>query len=228
MNRHWRKYWWIPASILLFAFVSIYVVNLKNTQSQSLPVFHPADINPDLVDPHVDKTKAVHTIGDFHLTDQEGNPVTPEIFKNKIYVADFFFVTCPTICPKMTKNMKILQDRFKNDDRVLFISHTVMPEHDSVPVLKQYAIENGIIYGKWYLVTGDKKHIYDLARKHYFAAVSKGDGGPNDFIHTENFVLIDPDKRIRGFYDGTSAEEIDRLTNDIRTLLKEYEIQHLQ
>lgn len=186
-----------------------------------LPVFNPSDINPKLVDESVQGVTKLHRIGAFSLTNQEGKTVTEKDYQDKIYVTDFFFVTCPTICPKMTKQMERVYSEFKSNNEVLFLSHTVMPENDSVPVLKEYAVKHNIDVNKWNLVTGDKKQIYDLARKTYFAAITEGDGGVDDFIHTENFVLIDKEKRIRGFYDGTSENDVDRLINDINTLLNE-------
>lgn len=188
-----------------------------------LPVFNPSDINPKLVDESVQGVTKLHRIGSFSLVNQEGKTITEKDYQGKIYVADFFFVTCPTICPKMTKQMERVYNEFKSNNDVLFLSHTVMPENDSVPVLKEYAIKHNINSNKWNLVTGDKKQIYDLARKTYFAAITEGDGGVDDFIHTENFVLIDKEKRIRGFYDGTSENDVDRLINDINTLLNEYD-----
>lgn len=186
-----------------------------------LPVFNPSDINPKLVDESVQGVTKLHRVGAFSLINQEGETITEKDYQDKIYVTDFFFVTCPTICPKMTKQMERVYSEFKSNNDVLFLSHTVMPENDSVPVLNEYAKKHNIDANKWNLVTGDKKQIYDLARKTYFAAITEGDGGVDDFIHTENFVLIDKEKRIRGFYDGTSENDVDRLINDINTLLNE-------
>lgn len=188
-----------------------------------LPVFNPSDINPKLVDESVQGVTKLHRVGAFSLINQEGKTITEKDYQDKIYVTDFFFVTCPTICPKMTKQMERVYYEFKSNNDVLFLSHTVMPENDSVPVLNEYAKKHNIDANKWNLVTGDKKQIYDLARKTYFAAITEGDGGVDDFIHTENFVLIDKEKRIRGFYDGTSENDVDRLINDINTLLNEYD-----
>lgn len=188
-----------------------------------LPVFNPSDINPKLVDESVQGVTKLHRVGAFNLINQEGKTITEKDYQDKIYVTDFFFVTCPTICPKMTKQMERVYSEFKSNNDVLFLSHTVMPENDSVPVLNEYAKKHNIDANKWNLVTGDKKQIYDLARKTYFAAITEGDGGVDDFIHTENFVLIDKEKRIRGFYDGTSENDVDRLINDINTLLNEYD-----
>lgn len=208
----------IPAIVVVITGMVIAYFLIK---PKVLPVFNPSDINPKLVDESVQGVTKLHRVGSFNLTNQDGKIITEKDYEDKIYVSDFFFVTCPTICPKMTKQMERVVDKFKSNNEVLFLSHTVMPEHDSVPVLKEYAIKYNINSNKWSLVTGDKKQIYDLARKTYFAAITEGDGGVDDFIHTENFVLIDKEKRIRGFYDGTSENDVDRLINDINTLLNE-------
>ncbi len=210
----------IPAIII--AVVGISVAYYMLSRPKKLKVYNPIDINPDLVDKSLQTVDKYHRVGSFKLIDQDGNETTENDFKGKIYVTDFFFVTCPTICPKMTKQMNRVYKAYKGNDDIMFLSHTVMPEADSVPVLKEYANKLGVSLNKWKFVTGDKKHIYDLARKTYFAAVTEGDGGENDFIHTENFVLVDKEKRLRGFYDGTSKEDVDRLINDIYALLYEY------
>lgn len=186
-----------------------------------LPVYQPADVNLSLVDTAVQYVKRYHKIADFALINQNGDTITQDFYKGKTYIADFFFTTCPSICPKMTANMKVLQDRIQDDD-IFLLSHTVTPEIDSVPVLKAYALKNGVDDQKWNLVTGSKKAIYDLARKSYLAAKTAGDGGPFDMIHTENFVLVDRTGRIRGFYDGTQKDEIERILEDIKILKDEY------
>lgn len=211
----------IPSIIVLI--IGITVAYVMISKPKPLKIFNPADINPKLVDESLQGTTKNHRVGDFNLTDQDGNTVTPKDFDDKIYVADFFFVTCPTICPKMTDQMLRVYKELEDNNQLLFLSHTVMPEEDSVPVLKEYADKFNISSERWKLVTGDKKHIYNLARKTYFAAVTEGDGGKDDFIHTENFVLVDKDKRLRGFYDGTSEKDVDRLIKDISTLMLEYE-----
>lgn len=153
---------------------------------------------------------------------QNGKTVTMDDYKNKIYVADFFFTTCQTICPIMTDNMYKIQQELLADQDVLLLSHSVTPEIDSVAQLKRYALEKDVNDAKWNLVTGDKKQIYELARKSYLAVKDQGDGGPFDMIHTENFMLIDKEQQIRGFYDGTNPEEIDRLLDDIKILKASY------
>ena len=188
-----------------------------------LPVYSPYDVNPLLVDKSLQNKKSNHHIADFTLINQNGDTITKADFKGKIYVADFFFTRCQTICPVMAVNMKELQDYFKDDDEVKFLSHSVTPIMDSVPVLRAYADKKGAIDGKWEITTGDKKHIYNLARKSYFAVLDEGDGGDQDFIHTEQFILIDKDFQIRGFYDGTEKDEMQRIIKDIAILKKEYE-----
>lgn len=211
----------IPSLIVVI--IGITIAYFMISKPKPLKIYNPADINPKLVDESLQGTSKNHKVGEFSLIDQDGETVTPTDFEGKIYVTDFFFVTCPTICPKMTDQMLRVYKEFNENSDILLLSHTVMPEEDSVPVLKEYANKFNISSEKWKLVTGDKKHIYDLARKTYFAAVTEGDGSVDDFIHTENFVLVDKEKRLRGFYDGTSKKDVDRLIKDIYTLLAEYE-----
>lgn len=187
---------------------------------KALPVYQPADFNPELVAPELSHIKKYHTVADFELVNQNGDTITQKDYEGKIYVADFFFTTCLTICPIMTNNMEYLQGQILDDPEVLLLSHTVTPEIDSVSRLKQYAMEKGVIDSKWNLVTGEKKQIYELARKSYLAVKTDGDGGPFDMIHTENFILVDRNKRIRGTYDGTKKEEMERLLEDLKILKK--------
>ncbi|MDT0645569.1 SCO family protein [Zunongwangia sp. F260] len=199
----------ILSAIILFSIYSL----LK--PEKTLPVYQPDMVNAELVDTTVQYIRKYHKIADFELVNQNGDTITQEFYKDKIYVADFFFTTCLTICPVMTDHMLKIQQKIKDDPEVFLLSHTVFPKTDSVPVLKQYAKEKGVIDEKWNLVTGDKKQIYDLARKSYLASKSTGDGGKYDMIHTENFVLIDQNRQIRGFYDGTDPEAIENLMADI-------------
>ena len=183
-----------------------------------LPIYQPNMVNAELVDSTLQHVKKYHHIADFSLINQNGDTITQENYRDKIYVADFFFTTCPTICPIMTANLVEVQAALASDPEVLLLSHSVTPEIDSVAQLKKYAIEKGVNDAKWNLVTGDKKQIYELARKSYLAVQEDGDGGPFDMIHTENFILVDKQRRIRGFYDGTKEEEMDRLLTDIKIL----------
>ncbi len=187
----------------------------------ALPVFHPKQLDPRLVDPAVREKEGEHRISDFKLIDQRGDTITLDAIKDRIIVADFFFTTCPTICPKMTKNLARVQEAFPHDQRLAILSHSVTPEMDSVPVLDAYARLHGADPDQWHLLTGDRAQIYALARKSYFACLDEGDGGPQDFVHTENIVLVDPNRRIRGFYDGTSGSATDDLIRDISKLMNE-------
>ena len=209
--------------LFFFSIIFIPVLYFLVKPKDELPVFNPVDVNPRLVDDSVKHISRNHRISDFNLTNQNGEAVTKEDFEGKIYVADFFFTRCQTICPIMTVNMRDLQEEFKNDPDVKFLSHSVTPVMDSVPVLRAYADKNEAIDGIWEITTGDKKHIYDLARKSYFAVLDEGDGGDQDFIHTEQFILVDKKGQIRGFYDGTEKEEMQRIIDDISILKKENE-----
>ena len=191
-------------------------------QESSLPFINKPDFTPEWIEKSDPAYKNIHTVPAFSFTDQDGKTVTEKTVEQKIYVTDFIFTRCGSICPKMTGNMSILQERFKDRDDVLFLSHSVTPDMDSVPVLKRYAEENGVVSGKWFLLTGDENEIYSLAKKQYFAGDTIGyyQTG-NEFLHTENFILVDKQRRIRGVYNGTLAVEMDRLTADIKSLLKE-------
>lgn len=189
--------------------------------SDELRIFHPKDLDARLVDPAVRNTKGEHHISDFALVDQLGRTITLADVKDRIIVADFFFTTCATICPKMTTQMERVQEAYKADDRVVILSHSVTPEMDSIPVLADYAALHRADPARWHFLTGDRKQIYALARRSYFACLDEGDGGPQDFVHTENFVLVDAQRRIRGFYDGTNPTDVDRLIGDIGKLLAE-------
>lgn len=205
---------------ILFVFsavvISLFYTALK--PKKSLPIYNPSDVNPELVDTTVQYIANKHRIADFSFTNQNGKTITQKDYEGKIYVADFFFTTCGSICPKMTTNLVDVQKAFLNNPKVKILSFTVMPDVDSVSVLKEYAKINGVIDSKWNLVTGDKKAIYTMARKSYLAVKQGKPEEQYDMVHTENFVLVDTKKRVRGFYDGTKKEEIQRLIEDINWL----------
>ena len=213
----------LPVFLIMAVFSVGMIIAIYNllTPTKKLPVFNPSDINPKLVDESVVHVRRNHKVADFKLINQNGDTITQDNYAGKIYVTDFFFTRCMTICPIMTNNIWKLQEVFKDDDDIRFLSLSVTPVIDSVSVLKEYAISKGVIDAKWNITTGDKKHIYELARKSYFAVLEEGDGGLQDFIHTENFILVDKKKQIRGFYDGTNSEDIERLILDIRILKNE-------
>jgi len=178
-------------------------------------------VTPELVDESIQFVKKYHTIAPFSMTNQNGETITEKEYDNTIYVADFFFTTCPSICPIMTKNMHTLQEKLVDLPQVKLLSFSVTPQIDSVAQLKRYALKNKVDDTRWNLVTGKKKEIYELARKSYLVVKDDGDGGPYDMIHTENFVLVDKQKRIRGFYDGTQLEAMDDILHDIELLVSE-------
>ena len=207
--------------ILIFSAAAVYMFYVILKPVEVLPVYQPAEVNEKLVDSSIIHVAKYHKISDFKLTNQNGKEITQANYKDKIYVADFFFTTCQDICPVMTKNMYQLQEELRNDNQILLLSHTVIPEVDTVEQLKKYAIENNVDDSKWNLVTGDKKQIYELARKSYLA-VEDSNYSQYDMIHTENFMLIDKERQIRGFYDGTNSEDINRLLKDIKILKQSY------
>lgn len=222
MRSFFSKYKFFGVTLLALSIVIIYLFYSALQPKKMLPIFQPSMVSQELVDSTLHYKKKYHTIADFELINQNGQKITQKDYRNKIYVADFFFTTCPTICPIMTKNMAEIQGSILDDQDVLLLSHSVTPGIDSVPQLKKYALEKGVMDSKWNLVTGDKKQIYELARKSYLAVKNNGDGGPYDMIHTENFILVDKERRIRGFYDGTNKEEIEKLLEDLEILKAGY------
>jgi len=207
------KYWLINFIWICFAIASCAPEN-------SVPYYHTADFTP-LWDGQGHFSKdTLHTIAPFRFTNQDGKAVTNASFKNKIYVANFFFTICPGICPKLTANLGKVADTFKDSPEVMFISHSVTPDIDSVTQLKKYAVEHGIRSGQWNLITGDKEKIYSLARQSYFVEREIGfQNSTQGFLHTEHFILIDQQGHLRGIYNGTLALESERLIDDIMLLI---------
>ena len=219
-KKYYRRYdFLIVLFFIVFGAIAVSGFVWVLTPKQILPVYQPAMIDPKLVDESIQFVKKYHTIAPFTMTNQNGQTITEKDYENKVYVADFFFTTCPSICPIMTKNMFSLQEKLKTKyPEVKLLSYSVTPEIDTIEQLKRYAIENKVDDKIWNLVTGDKKEIYTLARKSYLVVQNDGNGGPHDMIHTENFVLIDKENRIRGYYDGTEINEMDRLITEIGML----------
>ena len=207
----------------VFSVITLVVFYQLLSVDKRLPIYSPSDVNPKLVDASVKHIQVNHSIANFSLTNQNGETITNEDYAGKIYIADFFFTRCQNICITMAYNMSELQDFYKDDKEIMFLSHSVTPVMDSVPVLKAYAMNKGVVDGKWHVTTGVKKHIYDLARKSYFAVLDEGNGDENDFIHTEQFVLVDKQRRIRGYYDGTERGDMEKLKTDITLLKEEYD-----
>ena len=203
--------------LVLGVFAGWYFYNKKEDQPlRTLPYFGPK---------HALKTDdtTYHTIADFSFVNQYGKTFTQEDLKGKIYVSNSFFTTCKSICPIMNRELTHVYKAFKDRNDLMILSLTVDPETDSVPKLAEHAKNYGVNDDKWWFATGSKKDLYELTRRSFMLTVEEGDGGVDDFIHTQNFALIDKEKHIRGFYDGTDSVEVARLITDIRTLIKEYE-----
>lgn len=215
MNRKFNYYWLlilIPAAFIAWYFVS---------KKEAAPVRYLAYFGPKNA-LKINDT-AYHSIPDFEFTDQNGQKVNKQTVKGKIYVTEYFFTTCQSICPIMNTNLVNIYKEFKNNPDFLILSHTVDPETDSIKVLKAYADAHGVNDNRWIFVTGSKKDLYGLARKGYLLDNGNGNGDDDDFVHTQNFALVDKESHIRGFYDGTDTAEIVRLSQEIKLLLKEYE-----
>jgi len=205
--------------IKLIYFLAVVFMSCDLDSKKQLPIYNPVDFNSKLVDKSVRNINKNHIVSDFNLINQNGFSITSKDYENKIYIVDFFFTTCQSICPIMTNNMLKIQGEFISNDDIMLLSISVTPEIDNIKVLKNYAIEKGVNDSKWNITNGSKRHIYELARKSYFAVVEQGDGGLQDFIHTPNFILVDTKKQIRGIYDGTAESEISRLIKDINILV---------
>lgn len=217
-----RKHRFLLTFFIIFSIIFLSIAFKLMTQEKKLKVWHPADVNPQLVDTSIQFVRKDHKIADFSFINQNNDTITNAFFQDKIYVADFFFTTCPTICPIMKDNMVELQNKLLDNPNVLLLSHTIMPHIDTPEVLKEFAIKKGVVDSKWNLVTGDLKDIFYIARMSYLAVETEDSDEMYDMVHTENFVLVDPKRQVRGFYDGTKMEEINKLLMDIEILEKEF------
>ncbi len=207
--------------IVLMAIAVFIVLAIIFYPSEKLPIINPEGLSEDLLGMEIAQNREEHRIGNFKLINQNGDTITNNDYHNKIFVANFIFTRCLSICPIMTTNMAVLQEEFSKHKDVKLLSISVTPVIDSVPVLKEYALKNNVNSEKWNITTGNKKEIYDLARNQFYAVLDKGDGGLQDFIHTSNFILVDKKSRIRGIYDGTDLQEVNRLIEDIKILRRE-------
>ena len=205
--------------IILPVLIFVVIASCNESAETMLPIYNPSDLDPLLVDRSLRDINDNHKVSNFSLINQSGDTITQEAYKDKIYVVDFFFTRCQTICPIMTNNMVKIQKEFLNNSNIMLLSLSVTPDIDSVSVLQQYAKEKGVIESKWNITTGEKKHIYHLARKSFFAVAEQGDGDLQDFIHTSNFILVDKEKQIRGIYEGTDEQELERIIKDINILM---------
>lgn len=211
--------------ILVIGIFTAYYMTKSSQEKKQLPVIQPRDVNSEMVDPELIDMGIGHRIEEFSFLNQNNEEITLKDVEGKVFVAEYFFTTCQTICPVMTEEMTRVQKEFKGNEDVKILSFTVDPEVDDVEVMNAYAKEHNAVDGQWHFLTGEKKDLYKLARNSFFVlkpaeAQNLGDAG-SDFIHTNNFVLVDQELRIRGYYDGTSSEEVDILMEDIQILLKE-------
>ena len=197
-----------------------------SSQEKKLPILGYKDVKMVEQNGQAVADTVYHTIADFRLRDQDSTWITNETFRNKIYIADFFFTTCPSICPVMKAQMLRIYEKFSENDNVQILSHTIDPKHDSIPVLKEYSEKLEVSSSKWHFVTGAKDSIYTLGEKSYMVRAAEDQFAPGGFIHSGAFALVDTERRIRGMYDGTREEDVDRLIRDIEILLKEIEGAH--
>lgn len=209
------SYYWILALVPLGLLVWFALKKQEQRPLRQLLYFGPK---------HYEKATdtVYHRVPDFKFVNQYGESVTNATFADKIYVTEYFFTTCQSICPIMNGHLEHIYAQFRNEPDLMFLSHTVDPETDSVPVLRAYAESHGVTDRRWHFVTGPKTELYELARKGYILNAEKGDGGPDDFIHTQNFALVDKERHIRGYYDGTDSTDMQRLVTEIKLLLDEY------
>ncbi len=214
-----RKYFYTSITILVCLTACQRPVKPGKLADGTLPFYSTPDFTPQWIAKSSKKYDSVHTIDNFSFVNQYGETISNQTLEGKIYVADFFFTSCPGICKKLTTNLSLVQKAFEKDTTVLLVSYSVTPETDNVDRLNKYALASGVIRNKWHLLTGDHNKIYRLARESYFADEDMGvKKSTNDFLHTENMLLIDKHQRIRGVYKGTSVKDINDLIADIKTL----------
>jgi len=209
-------------SILIVFITNISIASTIEDKTKWLPFYNSSDFTPHWLNPSGDKVKKFHRVSDFNFVNQDGRFVSNETVKNKIYVASFFFTSCPGICPKMRSQLAKVQETFEANDSLIIISHSIQPSNDTIEVLKAYADKNDVISGKWHLVTGKREDIYSIAKKDYFASEDLGKFvDEEDFLHTENLVLVDRNRHIRGIYNGLNNRSVTHLIEDIKRLEKE-------
>jgi len=207
--------------LLMLIITGTLLYSCKEKAKPRLPILGRKIVNVKEV--HTEKVldTVYHTIADFSFIDQDSMEITQETFRGKIYVADFFFTSCPTICPLMKAQMLRVYHAFKDSSEVMILSHTIDPSHDSVAVLKDYAERLGVTSDKWHFVTGDKHKLFEIGQKSYLVTAQEDQFEPGGYLHSGAFILVDKNRRIRGLYDGTKAEQVDRLIDEIPLLLQE-------
>lgn len=218
-----KKFILIGVVLLISIPIAYYFINKRN--AKKLPIINPCELLHDVVDAELRNKCSGHKIEDFEFYNQNGNYIKSNQIKGGIWVVEYFFATCKGICPTMNSQLKRVQKAFINDNSVKIMSFTVDPEKDTIEALKKYALEHDAIDGKWHFFTGKRADLYQLARRSFFllkpAEAENLDYAGGDFMHTNNFVLIDSQRRIRGYYDGTNPDEVDELIADIEILKAE-------
>ncbi|MCG8309466.1 MAG: SCO family protein [Cytophagales bacterium] len=204
--------------------VSANLVFSCTPEAKKLPILGRKEIKNVEFDQKIKADTIYHTIKDFRFTNQDGDEVTQDTFKDKVYIADFFFTSCPTICPIMKTQMLRVYEKYKDHSDVMILSHTIDPKHDSVEVLYEFANRLGVSSDTWHFVTGDLEKIYDIGQNSYMVTAREDPEEPGGFLHSGAFLIIDKERRIRGIYDGTKSDEVDVLLTDVDILLKEYRV----
>jgi protein SCO1/2 len=199
-------------------------MSCTDPKEEKLPIMGRKEISQKEVNGEMVADTVYHQIGDFFFVNQDSLEVTHDTFKDQIYIADFFFTSCPTICPIMKTQMLRVYDEIQNMDDVKILSHTIDPEYDTVALLKDFAERLGVTSDKWHFVTGEKEIIYDAGQRSYMVTALEDSSQPGGFVHSGAFILVDKDRRVRGLYDGTKADQVDRLISELAVLRKEYEV----
>ncbi len=215
------NFWPTPSITALLVGLSVFVSSCGSGDDK-LPVLGQKETVTRIVDGKSVTDSVAHQIPDFAFVDQYADTVTAKTLAGKIYVADFFFTSCPTICPKMKVQLKRVFEKYKGNPEVMLLSHSIDPRHDTVPVLKEFASNLGITGQQWLFVTGDRDKIYDIGQNSYMVTAQEDSSVPGGVVHSGAFILVDKDRHIRGIYDGTTEAGVDKLMKDMDRLLAEY------
>ncbi|MBO0938389.1 SCO family protein [Fibrella sp. HMF5335] len=211
----------LGSRVWLVAIALLALAGCAGGDGDKLPILGQREAVTKQVDGKTVVDSVYHTIPDFAFVSQYGDTVTAKTLAGKVYVADFFFTSCPTICPKMKTQLKRVYEQFGKDNRVVLLSHTIDPSHDTVPVLKAFADQLGVTGRNWLFVTGDRDKIYDIGQNSYMVTAAEDASAPGGVVHSGAFILVDPDRHIRGIYDGTKPDAVDKLIADMTKLLAE-------
>lgn len=204
-------------------FFALILIGCATPKEENLPIMGRKEITEKEVNGEMIADTVYHQIGDFSFINQDSVEVTHDTFKNQIYIADFFFTSCPTICPIMKTQMLRVYDTIQNIDDVKILSHTIDPEYDTVALLKDFAERLGVSSDRWHFVTGEQQKIYEMGQRSYMVTALEDSNEPGGFVHSGAFILVDKERRVRGLYDGTKVDQVDRLIRELAVLRREYE-----